>query len=142
MLKQIEEHILEIEKFEGDTLESVEHFRIKYLGKKGVLNDLFLEFKNVPNEEKKAFGQALNKLKIKAQEKVDALQQYFVDIEDLGNPKLDLTMSAEPLRLGTRHPLPLQMLHEISTSALGSVNGKYEGLSLIFVSFPKNSWAK
>ena len=66
MLKQIEEHILEVEKFEADSIESAEHFRIKYLGKKGVLNDLFLAFKNIPNEEKKAFGQALNKLKIKA----------------------------------------------------------------------------
>ena len=65
MLKQIEEHILEIENFEADSIESVEHFRIKYLGKKGVLNDLFIAFKDVPNEEKKAFGQALNKLKIK-----------------------------------------------------------------------------
>ena len=63
------------------------------LGKKGVLNDLFLAFKDVPNEEK-AFGQALNKLKIKAQEKVDALQKHFGDKEDLGNRKIDLTMSA------------------------------------------------
>jgi Phenylalanyl-tRNA synthetase alpha subunit len=77
MLKQIEEHILDVEKFEADSIESAEHFRIKYLGKKGVLNDLFLAFKNVPNEEKKAFGQALNKLKIKAQEKVDALQKHL-----------------------------------------------------------------
>ena len=94
MLKQIEEHILDVEKFEADSTESVEHFRIKYLGKKGVLNDLFLAFKNVPNEEKKAFGQALNKLKIKAQEKVDALQKHFGDNEDLCNHKIDLTMSA------------------------------------------------
>ena len=107
MLKQIEEHILEVEKFEADSIESTEHFRIKYLGKKGVLNDLFLAFKNIPNEEKKAFGQALNKLKIKAQEKVDALQKHFGGKEDQGNRKIDLTMSAEPLRLGTRHPLSI-----------------------------------
>ena len=69
MLKQIEKHILKIEKYKADSIESVEHFRIEYLGKKGVLNDLFLAFKNIPNEEKKEFGQALNKLKIKAQEK-------------------------------------------------------------------------
>ena len=99
MLKKIEEHISEIEKFEADSIENAEHFRIKYLGKKGVLNDLFLAFKNVPNEEKKAFGQALNKLKIKAQEKVDALQKHSLDKEDQGIRKIDLTMSAEPLRL-------------------------------------------
>ena len=107
MLKQIEEYILEVEKFEANSIESVEHFRIKYLGKKGVLNELFLAFKDVPNVEKKAFGQALNKLKIKAQEKVDALQKHFGDKEDHGNSKIDLTMSAEPLRLGTRHPLSI-----------------------------------
>ena len=107
MLKKIEEHILDIEKFEADSIESAEQFRIKYLGKKGVLNDLFLAFKNIPNQEKKAFGQALNKLKIKAQEKVDALQKHSRDKEDQGNPKIDLTMSAEPLRLGTRHPLSI-----------------------------------
>ena len=55
MLKQIEEQILEVENFEADSIESVEQFRIKYLGKKGVLNNLFRAFKDVPNEEKKAF---------------------------------------------------------------------------------------
>ena len=54
MLKKIEEHILDIEKFEADSIESAEQFRIKYLGKKGVLNDLFLAFKNIPNQEKKS----------------------------------------------------------------------------------------
>ena len=107
MLKQIEEHTLKVENFEANSIESAEHFRIKYLGKKGILNDLFLAFKDVPNEEKKAFGQALNKLKIKAQEKVDAFQKHFGDKENLGNRKIDLTMSAEPLRLGTRHPLSI-----------------------------------
>ena len=56
MLKQIEEHILEVEKFEAGSIESVEHFRIKYLGKKGVLNNLFLAFKDVPKKEKKAIA--------------------------------------------------------------------------------------
>ena len=46
-------------------------------------------------------------------------------------------ISTQPLYLQILQPLPLQILHEISTSALGSVKGKYEGLSLIFVSFPK-----
>ena len=107
MLKQIEEHIIEVENFQADSIESVEHFRIKYLGKKGVLNNLFLVFKTVPNEEKKAFGQSLNNLKIKAQEKVDALQEFYGDKEDQVDNRLDLTMSAEPLRLGARHPLSI-----------------------------------
>ena len=68
MLNQIKEHIIEVEKFQADSAETVEQFRIKYLGKKGVLNDLFLAFKDVPNQEKKAFGQTLNELKTKAQD--------------------------------------------------------------------------
>ena len=55
----------------------------------------FLHLKT-SKRRKKAFGQALNKLKIKAQEKVDALQKHFGDKENLGNSKIDLTMSAEP----------------------------------------------
>ena len=107
MLKQIEEHILKVEKYKADSIESVEHFRIEYLGKKGVLNDLFLAFKNIPNREKKEFGQALNRLKIKAQEKVEVLQKHFTGKKSLKNREIDLTMSAEPLPLGSRHPLSI-----------------------------------
>ena len=107
MLKQIEEHILKVEKYKADSIESVDNFRIEYLGKKGVLNNLFLEFKNIPNGEKKEFGQALNKLKIKAQEKVEALQKNFTEKKSLKNREIDLTMSAEPLPLGSRHPLSI-----------------------------------
>jgi phenylalanyl-tRNA synthetase alpha chain len=107
MLDQIKEHILEVENFEANTADAVEAFRIKYLGKKGVLNDLFLSFKEVPNEEKKAFGQTLNELKNKAQEKVDALKTSLEDKEEQSGSGLDLTMSAEPMRLGSRHPLSI-----------------------------------
>ena len=56
MLNQIKEHIIEVEKFQADSAETVEQFRIKYLGKKGLLNDLFLAFKDVPNQEKKGMS--------------------------------------------------------------------------------------
>lgn len=77
MLKQIEEYIKEVEEFITDSAEDAEQFRIKYLGKKGVLNQLFAAFKDVPNEEKKAFGKTLNELKTKAQEKVASLKKKF-----------------------------------------------------------------
>jgi phenylalanyl-tRNA synthetase alpha chain len=107
MLNKIKELIVEVEKFQADSAESVEQFRIKYLGKKGVLNDLFLAFKDVPNQEKKAFGQNLNELKTKAQEKVDALKESLEQKEESAGSGLDLTMSAEPMRLGSRHPLSI-----------------------------------
>jgi phenylalanyl-tRNA synthetase alpha chain len=107
MLNKIKELIVEVEKFQADSAESVEQFRIKFLGKKGALNDLFLAFKDVPNQEKKAFGQNLNELKTKAQEKVDALKESLEQKEDSAGSGLDLTMSAEPMRLGSRHPLSI-----------------------------------
>ena len=75
MLKQIEEYIKEVEEFKTDSAEDAEQFRIKYLGKKGLLNQLFAAFKDVPNEEKKVFGKTLNELKTKAQKKVASLQK-------------------------------------------------------------------
>ena len=107
MLNKIKELIVEVEKFQADSAESVEQFRIKFLGKKGVLNDLFLAFKDVPDQEKKAFGQHLNDLKTKAQEKVDALKESLEQKEESAGSGLDLTMSAEPMRLGSRHPLSI-----------------------------------
>ena len=107
MLKQIEKHISEVENFHADSSERAELFRIKYFGKKGILNDLFLAFKKVPNEEKKAFGQALNNLKTKIQEKVKAFQEIKEDKEKKADQYIDLTMSAEPMRLGSRHPLSI-----------------------------------
>ncbi|MGB3144947.1 MAG: phenylalanine--tRNA ligase subunit alpha, partial [Maribacter sp.] len=56
MINTIKEQIAQVESFTADSLEAVETFRIKYLGKKGILNDFFAEFKNVPNEQKKEFG--------------------------------------------------------------------------------------
>ena len=74
MIDTIKEHIEEVEKFTTDDKEAIEAFRIKYLGKKGLLNDFFAEFKNVPNEQKKEFGQTINKLKSAATEKVNNLK--------------------------------------------------------------------
>ena len=107
MLNQIKEHISEVEKFQANTAEAVEAFRIQYLGKKGVLNGLFSAFKDVPNDEKKAFGQTLNELKTKALEKVETLKATLEEKEDASGSGLDLTMSAEPMRMGSRHPLSI-----------------------------------
>ena len=60
---------------QAQSKEEVEAFRIKYLGKKGLLNDYFAEFKNVANEQKKEFGQTINQLKKTAEDKVNALKE-------------------------------------------------------------------
>ena len=52
MIDKIKEHISEVENFAADSKEAIETFRIKYLGKKGLLNEFFAEFKSVPNDQK------------------------------------------------------------------------------------------
>ena len=63
MIEKIEELLIEVNGFNASSKEEIENFRIKYNGKKGVLNDFFEKFKEVPNEQKKEFGQKINTLK-------------------------------------------------------------------------------
>ncbi len=107
MIDKIKELIGEAENFNAQTKEEIESFRIQYLGKKGLLNDFFAEFKNVANDQKKEFGQVINQLKTTAQEKVNALNEALENnIEDKGVYG-DLTRPAEPLQIGSRHPVSL-----------------------------------
>ena len=75
MIDNIKKEIATVASFTADNIEAVETFRIKYLGKKGILNDFFAEFKNVPNEQKKEFGQTINELKQAATAKVESLKE-------------------------------------------------------------------
>ncbi len=107
MINNIKQHITEVEMFEAKSLEELETFRIKYLGKKGLMNDLFAAFKDVPNEKKKEFGQTINKLKTVAQEKVNSLKIALSETEDSSGIYGDLTRPGEPVTLGSRHPISI-----------------------------------
>ena len=63
MIQEIKKHIAEVENFSSTNQDEIEKFRIKYLGSKGLLKDYFAAFKEVPNEQKKEFGQVLNTFK-------------------------------------------------------------------------------
>lgn len=104
MIEKIKASIQEVEAFDTSTMEEVEAFRIKYLGKKGLLNAYFAEFKKVPNEEKKEFGQTVNELKQAAQDKVDTLKEKL-GTQDEDSIYGDLTRPGEPINLGARHPI-------------------------------------
>ncbi len=106
MLDKIKTLKKEIEQVSAATFEEVEKLRIKYIGKKGVINQLFASFKNVPANEKKEVGQALNEIKNLAAEKINILRETF---QAIGKRSLetDLTMPGEPLTLGTRHPIAI-----------------------------------
>lgn len=107
MIDTIKEHIEKVKGFTAVTLDEVEAFRIEYLGKKGLLNDFFAEFKNVPNEQKKEFGQVINQLKNTAQGKVNSLKEALESAQPTENLYGDLTRPAMPLELGGRHPISI-----------------------------------
>ncbi len=107
MIDQVRKHIAEVAEFSADKPEAIEAFRIKYLGKKGLLNHFFGEFKNVPAADKKLFGQAVNELKTAATEKVQALKEALEGKTSEKKVYGDLTRPAEPLELGARHPVSI-----------------------------------
>ncbi|WP_424003427.1 phenylalanine--tRNA ligase subunit alpha [Maribacter sp. IgM3_T14_3] len=107
MIDKIKEQISEVASFTADNMEAVETFRIKYLGKKGILNDFFAEFKNVPNDQKKEFGQTINELKQAATEKVESLKEVLENNTTDEQVYGDLTRPGYPLELGSRHPISI-----------------------------------
>jgi phenylalanyl-tRNA synthetase alpha chain len=106
MIDKINENLTLVNAFDAQSKEEVEAFRIKYLGKKGILNDFFAAFKEVPPQEKRDYGQALNTLKNAVVEKVRTLQVQTTDTASQGNHG-DLSRPGFPLELGARHPLSL-----------------------------------
>ena len=106
MLAKIEQLLQEIEGVTANNAEELEALRIKYLSKKGAINALMADFRNVPAEQKKEVGMKLNELKNRAQERIAALKEVFEN-QDNGAAELDLTRTAYPVDLGTRHPLSI-----------------------------------
>jgi phenylalanyl-tRNA synthetase alpha chain len=107
MLEKISHLIQEIEAELIDSAEKAEQFRLKYLSKKGILNDLFEEFKTVANEQKKELGKHLNILKQKAQEKFDLAKE---NLENSVGPEalnIDVTLPGEPFSIGSHHPISI-----------------------------------
>ena len=107
MIDKIKEHIAKIEDFTAKTKDELEQFRIQYLGKKGVLNDFFAAFKEVPNEEKKTFGQVVNELKQKAEAKVQEWRDRLEERNESKGVYGDLSRPATPAPIGARHPISL-----------------------------------
>ena len=106
MNQRIEEIKAEIEAFEINSDKSLEQFRIQFVGRKGRLAELFDGLKDVPNEEKRAVGQALNTVKNLAEEKFKNAQEAFSSDKSSVVIPNDLTLSG-PIQQGTIHPLTL-----------------------------------
>lgn len=106
MTERINALLSEVESLAAADEKELEALRIKYLGKKGLLNDLMADFRNVPAEQKRETGQKINALKTALQDKLNALRQSLATKEDC-HDDLDLTRTPYPIQLGTRHPLSI-----------------------------------
>ncbi len=105
MLESTQKALTEIEQFPVENAQDLEQFRIKFLGTKNVLKDLFAQMKDIPAENRKEFGLQVNHLKQKAQEKFDSFDFAGNTNNDFAN--MDLTRPGYALPLGSRHPISL-----------------------------------
>ena len=106
MKQKIEQLHQVVNSWNANSLEELEAIRIKYLSKKGEISELFNQFREVPNEQKREIGQLINHLRDTAQNRLNELKANL-EAQRQEADKLDLTRTAEPIALGTRHPLSL-----------------------------------
>ena len=101
------QHILEeVETLSAKDAKDIEALRIKYLSKKGEISQLMNEFRNVEADKKREVGMKINALKQAATEKINSLRANMTTAEETSSD-IDLTRTASPVKLGTRHPLTL-----------------------------------
>jgi phenylalanyl-tRNA synthetase alpha chain len=106
MEERIKKNIEEIKDFSTNSSEELEAFRIKYLGKKGLLTSYFIDFKSLDNDKKKDVGQLLNQLKLSAQSKLEELKIKL--LSGVSKSKLnDLSRPGDIIQLGARHPISI-----------------------------------
>ena len=106
MLEKIEELLKEVSNLTASNAEEIEQLRLKYLSKKGEITALMADFRNVPADQKKVVGMKINELKQAALQKINDLKEQNAEAEESADD-IDLTRSAYPISLGTRHPLTI-----------------------------------
>ena len=106
MEDKIKKDLEDILHFNSDSDTEIEEFRVKYLGKKGLLNSYFVEFKSLESDQKKKLGSLLNELKNSAQQKVDNLKSN--NSKKSGDLKInDISRPGDPIEIGSRHPISI-----------------------------------
>ena len=106
MIQKINKLAEELNTLKASSQEELENLRLKYLSKKGEISSLMNDFRNVAVEEKKELGRLLNELKEKAQNKINELKEGFDNVVSDDNT-IDLTRTAYPYNVGSRHPLSI-----------------------------------
>lgn len=106
ILDKINETLQNVQEMHATNMEELEALRIKYLSKKGVINALMTDFREVAADQKREVGMKINELKNQVQERINALKEQF-DSMDNTDEDIDLTRTSYPSVLGTRHPLTI-----------------------------------
>ena len=114
MKEKIEKLLTEIEGIRDKTEQEIEEIRVRLLGKKGSITQLFDEFRDVLPEQKREIGQFLNKLKVAAAEKIEELRAVLEENMAPVESKYDLTKPGDSLDLGARHPISITKAEIIS----------------------------
>lgn len=106
MIEKINDLLAEVGTLTANDEKELEALRIKYLSKKGVMNELMTAFRDVPGDQKRELGQKLNTLKNALQDKINGLR-LSLSTKDNNHDDLDLTRTPYPIKVGTRHPLSI-----------------------------------
>lgn len=106
MIEKINDLLAEVGTLTANDEKELEALRIKYLSKKGVMNELMTAFRDVPGDQKRELGQKLNSLKNALQDKINGLR-LALSTKDNNHDDLDLTRTPYPIKVGTRHPLSI-----------------------------------
>ena len=108
MFDQVEKVKEELKQAKAETEEQLEDFRLKFISRKSVISDLFSKFKEVPNDQKKEFGKALNELKQLAGDRFDELiSQQKKQKQKSEQASVDVTLPGIPDQNGSIHPINL-----------------------------------
>jgi phenylalanyl-tRNA synthetase alpha chain len=113
MKEVIEKYTEEIKNFVANSKEELEDFRLKFLSRKGIVNDLFEAFKAMPPEEKKQFGKVMNEFKSLAENAFNTFKEKLEEVEVSAENTVDYTLPGEAFSTGSRHPVSL-VLKEIN----------------------------
>jgi len=107
MKEKIESLLTQAQELKAETAAELEALKVKYLGRKGIVQELFQDFKNVPPEEKRETGQKLNELKESIQNSLNALKERLESKTTQSNATNDLTLPVDFSDFGARHPLSI-----------------------------------
>lgn len=107
-IENVNKLIEEVKSFKANSEKGIEEFRIRILGSKGELKQLFAQFKEVAPEEKKEYGQVLNQLKQIAEERIEELRSALLNSnQKVEGEDIDLSRPVNQQKVGSRHPINL-----------------------------------